>query len=118
MDSFSVPTDPTKKFDVLYNYLCDIQSWVASNFVKLNTDKTELLLITSLMQRSQVSSVVVSICGSSFYPSDNACDLGVIVDSVLSFEAYINHVIKVSYYCLWNLARLRPMLFLVHLLKL
>lgn len=45
-----------------------------------------------------MSSLLVSICGGSFYSSDNACDLRVIVDSVLSFEAHINHVIKISYY--------------------
>lgn len=52
-----------------------------------------------------MSSLVVSICGGSFDSSDNACDLRVILDSVLSFEAHINHVIKLSYYPLWNLAK-------------
>lgn len=55
--------------------------------------------------------VICSGLLSSLYLLDNVCDLEVIVNSEIAFEAHIIHVIKMFYNYLSNLAGLRPMIF-------
>lgn len=55
-----------------------------------------MLLIGSERERSQVSCVVFAFNGSFLYKLDNTHNLVAIVNAELSFEAYINHIIKTS----------------------
>lgn len=53
-------------------------------------------MIGSERERSQVSGVVFAFGGSCLYTLDNVHNLVAIVNTELSFEAYINHIIKTS----------------------
>ena len=47
----AVSPDDTRPLDALFNYILDIKSWMAANFLQLNQDKTEVLVIGPEGQR-------------------------------------------------------------------
>ena len=82
-------------------------SWMAANFLQLNQDKTEVLLIGPEDQREKILPKLHSF---SLNPSQSVKNLGVILDSDLNFIPHIKNITKVGFYHLKNIARVRPFL--------
>ncbi|XP_034065138.1 protein polyglycylase TTLL10-like isoform X2 [Gymnodraco acuticeps] len=87
-----------------------IKFWMQHNFLKLNSNKTELLLISSKSTLSKTHNLTVTIDGTPVSPSTQARNLGVIFDPTLSLEPHIRQVVKTSFFHLRNIAKLRPSL--------
>ena len=77
--------------------LSDISSWMSLNKLKLNDDKTELLIIGSQFRPTLQFSPVGLNDGSVFPPSKYAKNIGVTFDSVLNFERHITDICKSCY---------------------
>uniref|UniRef100_UPI003AAD8E98 uncharacterized protein n=1 Tax=Centroberyx gerrardi TaxID=166262 RepID=UPI003AAD8E98 len=90
--------------------LADIKSWMQRNFLKLNCNKSEILIIgpNSLTRSAQTFSL--NIDGSIVTPSTQVRNLGIILDPTLSFLPHVNQVTKTAFFHLRNIARLRPSL--------
>ena len=88
-------------------FILDIKSWMAENFLQLNQDKTEVLIIGPEAQREKLLSKLQAF---SLCPSLQVKNLGVIFDSELGFIPHIKHVTKIGFYHLKNIARVRPIL--------
>ena len=50
----AVSPDDTGPLDALFNCILDIKSWMAANFLQLNQDKTEVLVIGPEGQREKL----------------------------------------------------------------
>ena len=46
--------DDTGPIDVLFNCILDIKTWMAANFLQLNQDKTEVLVIGPEGQKERI----------------------------------------------------------------
>jgi hypothetical protein len=59
----------------------DIQSWMTANWLKLNEDKTEIIIFGTKYKLSQLENIEeLNICGSVIKPSSQVRNLGVIFD--------------------------------------
>ena len=80
-----------------------IKVWMSTNFLKVNEDKTQFLIISpKTNNRSIFSDLCISFGGSIIIPSDTAKNLGVILDSNMSMIDNINAITAKGYYYLHN----------------
>ena len=79
-------TDNPDKLSVLHNCLTAIKDWMSNNFLQLNTDKTEVLIIAS---DSIAPKVAKSIGSLSSAVRSNLRNLGVIFDQAMHFDQHV-----------------------------
>ncbi len=103
--SLSVAPDDTNALNPLTKCLSTIKFWMSEDFLKLNKDKTELLMIGTSTQREMILSRLGSLASQSKTAVKN---LGVIIDSDLDFKSHLNSVTKTTFSHLRNIARVRP----------
>ncbi|XP_054864080.1 uncharacterized protein LOC129348233 [Amphiprion ocellaris] len=101
----AVSPDDTGPIDSLLNCILDIKSWMAVNFLQLNQDKTEVLVIGPEGQREKLLSKL-----QDFKPANFVKNLGVIFDSELNFMPHIKNITRIGFYHLKSIARVRPFL--------
>ncbi|XP_056098168.1 uncharacterized protein LOC130076896 [Rhinichthys klamathensis goyatoka] len=90
--------------------LKDIKCWMTRNFLLLNSDKTEVLLIGPKNYTQNLLQYDFNIEGCPVTFSTTVKDLGVILDRNLSFENHISSVTRTAFFHLRNIAKLRNML--------
>ena len=79
-----------------------------SSKLKLNPDKTDLIIIGTKQQRNKViNHFPVKLLGSDTFPSDTVRNLGVIFDSDFNFRQHISQVCKSCFYHIRDLRRIR-----------
>uniref|UniRef100_A0A3P9LR34 Reverse transcriptase domain-containing protein n=2 Tax=Oryzias latipes TaxID=8090 RepID=A0A3P9LR34_ORYLA len=101
----AVSPDDLEPVNTLLNCILDIKLWMAENFLQLNQDKTEVLIIGSEDKREMILPHL-----HNFKPSQCVRNLGVLFDSELNFIPHIKNVVKTGFYHLKNIARVRPFL--------
>ncbi len=82
---------------------------MTNNFLLLNSDKTEILLIGPKNSTQNILDHNLQLDGCTV-TSSTVKNLGVILDSNLSFENHISHITKTAFFHLRNIAKLRNML--------
>uniref|UniRef100_A0A4W3K5K9 Reverse transcriptase domain-containing protein n=1 Tax=Callorhinchus milii TaxID=7868 RepID=A0A4W3K5K9_CALMI len=92
---------------VLTECLSDIKSWMRANFLQLNINKTEALLIDSCQRLLTSDANSITIHGCPLHLAKPVRNLVVLVDPQLSFLPHIC-VMTLSAFChLCNIARIR-----------
>ena len=87
----------------------EIYNWMLHNGLKLNQDKSELQVFTSKFRANpELDSVVV--IDESITPEPHARNLGIILDTYLTFNNHIAKVCKVSHFHLRNISKIRKFL--------
>ena len=82
----------------------EISTWMASNRLKLNPSKTEVIWLGSSRRLKHCPMDALNIAGVLIKPSSYVRDLGVYVDGDLSLEA---HISQISRTCFYHLRQLR-----------
>ena len=79
-----------------------------SSKLKLNPDKTNLIIIGTKQQRNRViNHFPVKLLGSDTFPSDTVCNLGVVFDSDFNFRQHIYQICKSCFYHIRDLRGIR-----------
>ena len=97
-----------ESLSTLSDCLTDILLWMESSKLKLNPDKTNLIIIGTKQQRNRViNHFPVKLLGSDTFPSDTVRNLGVIFDINFNFRQHISQVCKSCFYHIRDLRRIR-----------
>ena len=85
----------------------DIRNWLANNMLKLNDDKTEVILLTSKHALKSHPNVAVTVGEEPVRPATSIHNLGVVYDQPLSMIQHVNSVCRVGYMHVRNIGRIR-----------
>ena len=81
-----------------------------SNILKLNADKTELILFTSLTNEKNIETITVNIGNTEIKPSEFVRNLGAFLDSKMNMDKHINTVCRSGYMQLRQIGHIRKYL--------
>jgi hypothetical protein len=86
----------------------ELEAWMASNRLKLNCDKTEILWLRSRFRQLMPNSIpAVSVGVTAVKPTNGARNLGVHFDINLNMKQHINNVCRQCYFQLRQLRVIR-----------
>ncbi len=98
-------------FNAVSACVADVRIWMGKNFLKLDDEKTEFMIITSKLTASRYAFPDFNIGDIvSFHQVKRSGILGVMFDSSLTFATHVNSVCKRSYYHLRNIGLIRKYL--------
>ncbi|XP_068704868.1 uncharacterized protein [Montipora foliosa] len=90
--------------------ICDIRSWMISDNLMLNDDKTEFLIIGTRQQLAKVNISCIRVGSTDVCPVTVARNLGSWFDEQLTMSTHISKLCGVAFYHLHNIKRIRKYL--------
>lgn len=106
----SMKPDETNQLAKLQACLKDIKTWMTHNFLLLNSDKTEVIVLGPKHLRNALSNNIASLDGITLSSSTTVRNLGVIFDQDLSFNSHIKLISRTAFFHLRNIAKIRHIL--------
>ncbi|XP_066540663.1 uncharacterized protein [Hoplias malabaricus] len=90
--------------------LTEIKDWMMQNFLMLNSDKTEVLLLGTDTQIHSLRNAAINLDNSTVKHNAIIKNLGVAFDSTLTFDTHISNTVKTAFFHLRNIAKIRHIL--------
>ena len=103
------PVDVLQSKSLIERCIQDVQQWMVVNKLKLNGDKSELLVLTA-RHRPPPPLDSILIGADTIEASKSAKNIGVWLDNVLSMDVQINNICKTAFFHLRNIAKIRKFL--------
>jgi len=85
----------------------DVRQWMLCNYLKLNDNKTEFILIGSKHNLSKITIPHIKIGDSTISPVSQVRNLGMFMDSKMTLVPHISSVVKAASFQLRNLGKIR-----------
>ncbi|MDF5005136.1 hypothetical protein P3575_24015, partial [Vibrio parahaemolyticus] len=82
----------------------------STNFLMLNSDKTEVIVLGPKQLRDSLSDDIVSLDGIALASATTVRNLGVTFDQDLSFNSHLKQTSRTAFFNLCNMAKIRPIL--------
>ena len=96
--------DDCSPIESLCHCLEQVKNWMNQNFLQLNQEKTEVIVFGNKEKRVTVSKQLESL---SLETKDLVRNLGVLIDSDLTFNSHIRSITKTAFYQLKNISRVK-----------
>ena len=106
-----VTLDNTNRYvATIENCICEIKDWMTANFLRLNSDKTEVLLIGTPYQLKKLSNIELRMDDSIIFSSDYVRNLGAYFDKSLSMDRFVREKSKAACYNIRCISQIRRFL--------
>ena len=108
-----VPFDPANSVSVMRRLeacIAEVKLWMANNFLKLNADKTQFMILGGKHDLAKVSCRKVIVGNEEVLPSATVRNIGAMFDATLTMREHVNSVTKSSYFQIRNLSKIRKYL--------
>ncbi len=106
----SFKPDETNKMSKFQACLQDIKIWMTRNFLLLNSDKTEVIVLGPKRLRNQLINDTVTLNDISLTSALTVRNLGVTFDQNLSFDSHIKEISRTAFFHLRNISKIRSFL--------
>ena len=106
----SMKPGETNQLIKLQACLTDIKNWMTSNFLLLNSDKTEVIVLGPKHLRNSLISDTTTLDGITMASSSTVRNLGVMFDQDMSFNSHIKHISRTAFFHLRNISKIRRIL--------
>ena len=87
--------------------IVEVKQWLTDNLLKLNGDKTEVVIFSSKHMSPRINDFAVVVGEEMIVPSSSARNLGVIFDHNLTMVQHVNSVCRSAYFQLKNISHIR-----------
>ena len=87
--------------------VADIRNWMRHNMLKLNDDKTELIVFASRYNQHLYNDASMMIGNTTVVCEPQVKNLGVIFDQVMSMRQHVNYTSRTARFHLRNISRIR-----------
>ncbi|CAC5417930.1 unnamed protein product [Mytilus coruscus] len=94
-------------FSKLELCLSDISSWMSTNMLKLNQDKTELIIFTPKHLKASVPNLQLKVGNNVISSVSYVKNLGVYFDQHLTMERQVSSIVKSGHFHISNIGRIR-----------
>ena len=103
------PSNKDWRDDLARIELCvsEIREWMNQNMLKLNDEKTDLIVFTSKYKQDLYNDLSITIGDTVVDCSSQVKDLGVIFDRMLSLRQHVSYISKMGRFHLRNISRIR-----------
>ena len=91
----------------LLSCIADIKLWLSENFLKLNEDKTECIIFSASATQDGPA---LNLGALASYTRSSVKNLGVTFDCSMKFDKQISNVVRMSFFQLCLLAKVKPFL--------
>ena len=78
--------------------VADIETWLSSNQLKLNANKTEFIWLSTRQQLAKLNSELLQLKGELIMALEKVRDLGVAIDGKLNIDAHAWNVVRSCFY--------------------
>ena len=104
----SEPSSIVNNISRLEKCVDDIRPWMKLNLLKVNDDRTEILVITSRPSTSQSLHISIKVGDQDISPSEEPPkNLGVIFDSTCSLKDHVSNVCRSINFNLYSICKIR-----------
>ncbi len=100
----------THQIEKLMECIVDIKNWMMSNFLLLNSEKIEVLIIGPKTPTCNNLEHCPKLDGCSVNSLSSVRNLSVLFDSNRSFDSHVSSICKTAFFHHKNISKLRPML--------
>uniref|UniRef100_A0A3Q1D073 Reverse transcriptase domain-containing protein n=1 Tax=Amphiprion ocellaris TaxID=80972 RepID=A0A3Q1D073_AMPOC len=87
-----------------------VRSWLSTNFLLLNSAKTEMMVTGPARLNPFFANFTLSLGDDVIHCKDRVKNLGVLFDKTLSFKFHIKEVTRVAFFHCRNIAKIRLIL--------
>ena len=108
--SFDPKLDTCNMLHELELCIADIRKWMLINLLKLNDDKTEVILFGSNYYMKRVPSVSIHIGDIDVSSSPHVRNLGAIFDCSMTMSKFVNQKVSTASYYLRSISKIRRVL--------
>jgi len=88
-------------------FLADMSIWMSANMLKLNEEKTELIIFNSKYQVGINEKLELQVDKNTVSVASSVKNLGVYFDTSLTMEKQVNAISKACYYQIRNIGYIR-----------
>ncbi len=104
------PKDQEVTVQKLQDCISNIKSWMVTNMLKLNDEKTEVIILGTRQQRKKVNISQLNVNGITVCPTESVRNLGVMFDVDMKMQIKVKSVCSSGYHHLRNIRKIRKTL--------
>ena len=90
--------------------ISDMRKWLRSNLLKLNEDKTEIMIVGQPHNIRKLGNVCLTIGDAIIEPSSSVRNIGAVIDSQMQMLEQVNSICRSCYSSLYSISRVRKYL--------